>query len=90
MFFSKFIQFRYYVKLGDTAMEKGCEGKCRKDLVCEIVTSVHGDKTKCDSLPFDSNNALSRRKRKIESSHNKSSNLIEPKNWKAEKKDGKY
>jgi len=58
--------FRYYVKLGDRAIEKGCDEKCRKSLVCEIVTNVHGDKHKCESLPFESNNAVKRRKRQVE------------------------
>lgn len=65
-------------------MEKGCEGKCRKNLVCEIVTSVHGDNTKCDSLPFESNNALTRRKREKQNGNKEAANLVDDKNDKAE------
>ncbi|XP_059484529.1 sphingomyelin phosphodiesterase-like isoform X2 [Neocloeon triangulifer] len=55
--------YGYYVKLGDSSLEKGCNDKCRKSLICDIVTTVHTDDAKCKSMPFESNNALKRKKR---------------------------
>ncbi|CAB3360244.1 Hypothetical predicted protein [Cloeon dipterum] len=55
--------YGYYVKLGDTSMEKGCNEKCRNNLVCEIVTSVHTDDTKCKSLGIETKTTSERRKR---------------------------
>ncbi|XP_046397586.1 sphingomyelin phosphodiesterase-like [Ischnura elegans] len=42
--------FRYYVSEGDPFLAKGCDEKCLKGLVCEIVTCQPNDPTQCTQL----------------------------------------
>ncbi|XP_071451895.1 sphingomyelin phosphodiesterase-like [Hetaerina americana] len=42
--------FRYYVSEGDPFLAQGCDEKCLKGLLCEIVTSQPNDPTQCNQL----------------------------------------
>ncbi|XP_042894288.1 sphingomyelin phosphodiesterase-like isoform X2 [Penaeus japonicus] len=42
--------YRHYTKAGRPLLEAGCDGECKHDLLCELLTSDNSDKSRCDTL----------------------------------------
>lgn len=41
---------RYFIKAGDAGLQSECNSHCQETRLCEIVTTVSGDKKQCDEL----------------------------------------
>jgi hypothetical protein len=42
--------FRIYVKNGDTSLAKGCDYRCKEEILCNLVTSDYGDLSHCTEI----------------------------------------
>jgi len=42
--------FRIYVKNGDTSLTKGCDYRCKEEILCNLVTSDYGDLSHCTEI----------------------------------------
>ncbi|XP_046396231.1 sphingomyelin phosphodiesterase-like isoform X2 [Ischnura elegans] len=42
--------YGYYVKNGDSALAKGCDKKCKEEILCGFLTMDYGDQSHCDLI----------------------------------------
>ncbi|XP_037777505.1 sphingomyelin phosphodiesterase-like [Penaeus monodon] len=42
--------YRHYTKAGRPLLTAGCDGECKRDLLCELLTSDSSDRSRCASL----------------------------------------